>query len=189
VDETDARIPVVPSACARNSAIVDEKYDSVASVLQVEWAACYGAEMPQLTRYLMKCFSDCDLCDAVDAAHSAFAELFSKWDTVRNPRPWLRTVAFRYMLRQPAKAERPLDALVREPSVPSDDVRLEWREEEQRILDALRQLPATQRQVLALLCDQFPYREIAEIMNMSEPAVRKNAERARARMKQILGIT
>jgi hypothetical protein len=43
----------------------------------VEWAACYQAEMPYLIRYLLKCFDNADVHDAADAAHSAFAELFT----------------------------------------------------------------------------------------------------------------
>jgi hypothetical protein len=42
--------------------------------------------MPQLIRYLMKCFGESDMRDAADAAQSAFAELFAKWNTVRSPR-------------------------------------------------------------------------------------------------------
>jgi DNA-directed RNA polymerase specialized sigma24 family protein len=43
--------------------------------------------------------------------------------------------------------------------------------------------------VLALVYDQFSYREIAEIIEKSEATVRKNIERARAAMRQILGVT
>jgi len=47
----------------------------------------------------------------------------------------------------------------------------------------------TQRQVLALVYDGFSYKEIAQIMDKTEDAVRKNAERARQEMKKLLGIT
>ena len=111
--------------------------------------------MPRLVRYLMKCFGDSGMRDSADAAHNAFVELFTNWDTVRSPRAWLRTVAFRQMLRQNASAEYPLDVLRQEPATVPASVRLELGEETQAVLDGLRQLPLAQRQVLALIYDQF----------------------------------
>ena len=155
-------------------------------MLQRSWEDLYKAEMPRLVRYLMKCFGDSDMRDAADAAHSAFVELFTNWDTVRSPRAWLRKVAFRQMLRQNVSAEYPLDMLRQEPATVSASARLELREETQVVLHALQQLPLLQRQVLALIYDGFSYREIAQILVMSEAAVRKNAERARRRMSELL---
>ena len=143
--------------------------------------------MPRLVRYLMKCFGDSDMRDAADAAHNAFVELFTKWDTVRSPRAWLRTVAFRQMLRQNASAEYPLDMLRQEPATAPASARLELREETQAVLHGLRQLPLAQRQVLALIYDEFSYSEIAQITGTSDAAIRKNAERARRRMSELLG--
>ena len=143
--------------------------------------------MPRLVRYLMKCFGDSGMRDAADAAHNAFVELFTNWDTVRSPRAWLRTVAFRQMLRQNASAEYPLDVLRKEPGTVPASARLELREETQAVLRGLRQLPLTQRQVLALIYDGFSYGEIAQIIGISQAAVRKNAERARRRMSELLG--
>ena len=65
---------------------------------------------------------------------------------------------------------------------------LELREQEHRVLAALRRLPLAQRQVMALMYDQFSYPEIAGIVGKSEETVRKNAERGRAAMKELLGI-
>ncbi len=145
--------------------------------------------MPRLIRYLIKCFGDSGLRDAADAAQIAFTELFANWRTVRSPKAWLRTVAFRQMLRQHASPEYPLDMLRQEPTAVPASVRLELREETQAVLGQLRQLPLAQRQVLALIYDQFSYGEIAQITGTSEDAVRKNAERARRKMKELLGIT
>jgi len=190
VDDTDATVPVpdIPSAATRDNALDDQEWDSAASVLREEWDACYRAEMPRLIRYLMKCFGDSDMRDAADAAQSAFTELFANWTTVRNPRPWLWTVAFRQMLRQNASPGYPLDMLRREPGTAPASAWLELREETQAVLARLRQLPLAQRQVLALIYDQFSYAEIAQITGTSEDAVRKNAERARRKMKQLPGI-
>ena len=191
MDDTDATIPVpdTPAAAPRDSAIDDQQCGPVASVLQRSWEDLYKAEMPRLVRYLIKCFGDSGMRDAADAAHNAFVELFTKSDTVRSPRAWLRTVAFRQMLRQNASAEYPLDVLRQEPATVPASARLELGEETQAVLDGLRQLPLAQRQVLALIYDQFSYSEIAQIMSISQAAVRKNAERARRRMSELLGIT
>lgn len=191
MDDTDATTPVPdsPAAIAPNDAIDSQECDSVASVVQREWVECYKTEMPRLIRYLMKCFGDTDMRDAAEAAQSAFTELFANWDAVRHRQAWLRKVAFRQMLRQHARAEAPLDSLRQEPASRPASARLELREEHQAVLNQLRELPVAQRQVLALMYDQFSYREIAEIMDTNEAAVRKNAERARSRMKELLGIT
>src|SRR5262249_2504098 len=173
-------------ASPRAGVIAAGERNRVAGALQAEWEACYRAEMPQLIRYLMKCFGESDMRDAADAAQSAFAELFAKWSTVRSPRSWLRTGAFRQMRRQPAKY--PLD-VHSEPSGLPAPAALELREQEGKVLAALRQLPLAQRQVLALVYDQFSCREIAEITGKNEAAVRKNIERARAAMREILGVT
>jgi RNA polymerase sigma factor (sigma-70 family) len=190
VDDSGAAVPDVPSSKRRNYAITPNECDSIASVSRAEWAACYKDEMPYLIRYLVKCFDDADIRDAADAAHSAFAELFTMWNTVRSPRAWLRTVAFRQMLRQPVKGEYPLDtAQLQQLIVSSASAQLELREQERTVIAALHELPLTQRQVFALMYDKFSYREIAEIMDMTEPAVRKNAERAKMRIKEFLKPT
>ncbi len=191
MDDTDATVPVpdIPAAATRDNAIDDQEYDSAASMLHEEWDACYRAEMPRLIRYLMKCFGDSDMHDAADAAQSAFTELLAKWNTVRSPRAWLRTVAFRQMLRQNASAGYPLDMLRQEPAMVPASAQLEVREETQAVMGWLRQLPLAQRQVLALIYDDFSYSEIAQITGTSQAAVRKNAERAKRTMKQLLEIT
>jgi len=185
VDDTGPPAQDIPSASLRAGAITADKCDSRAGALQAGWEACYRSEMPHLIRYLMKCFAESDMRDAADAAQGAFAELFTKWDTVRSPRAWLRRVAFRQMLQQPV--EYPLDVHM-EPSVVSASAPLELREQEHQVLAALRRLPLAQRQVMALIYDQFSYPEIAGIVGKSEETVRKNAERGRAAMKELLGV-
>jgi RNA polymerase sigma factor (sigma-70 family) len=181
VDDTDAAGP--RARPARVSGLAARR-DMAVKAPMAEWVACYKAEMPPLIRYLMKCFDGSDVRDAADAAQSAFAELFTRWDDVRSPRTWLRTVAFRQMLRKPA--DYPLGASCATPLTHAASAQLELREQEMEVLAALRELPLAQRQVVALMYDQFSYREIAEITGKTEVAVRKNAERARAALKERL---
>jgi RNA polymerase sigma-70 factor (ECF subfamily) len=179
----DASVADIEVSRLRIGTVTGEKRDAAVSPLHADWEACYRAEMPQLIRYLMKCFGESDMRDAADAAQSAFVELFAKWHTVSNPRAWLRTVAFRQMIRRPAGY--PLDERSEAP-VLSAPATWEIREQERQILVALRQLPPAQRQVMALMYDQFTYQEIAEITGQNEAAVRKSAERARSAMKELL---
>jgi len=126
--------------------------------------------------------------DAVDAAQCAFEELFKKWDTVRNPKAWLRTVAFHIFLRLPVRNERALEDHDQASVLPAS-TRIELREEEQAVISALHQLPMTQRRVFALHYDKFETREIAEMLQMTEAAVRQNLARARAKLRELLGFT
>jgi RNA polymerase sigma factor (sigma-70 family) len=175
---TDIEVPQT-----RAGSVTRRKRDADLSSLHAEWEACYQAEMPQLIRYLMKCFGESDMRDAADAAQSAFVELFAQWHAVSSPRAWLRTVAFRQMLRRPAGY--PLDEHSEAPVLSAPAI-LEIREQELQVLKALRQLPPAQRQVMALIYDQFTYQEIAEITGKNEVTIRKNVERARSAMKEFL---
>jgi RNA polymerase sigma factor (sigma-70 family) len=153
-------------------------------VSQVEFAACYQAEMPGLVRFMMRCGAAEQ--DAVDAAQDAFTALYQKWGSVRHPARWLRTVALRSFLRQPVTGRTPLDESYDRAGPLSASARIELDEEDRAVLAACRQLPMTQRAVFALHFDQFSNREIAEMLAMKEPAVRKNLERARAALRKLL---
>ena len=152
-----------------------------------EFATCYYAEMPALIRFLVKCGAGPD--DAADAAQEAFTELFLRWHSVRCPRPWLRQVAFRAFLHQPVRGTVPLDDTPDLPDAAREGDRFDFRDEAQVVLDLLDLLPTTQRAVLALHYDQFPTRDIAQILGLTQAAVRKNLERARATLKQLLDLS
>jgi RNA polymerase sigma factor (sigma-70 family) len=157
----------------RSSAAVDPQF-----------ATCYQAEMPALIGFLLTCGAT--RYEAADVAQEAFIELFEHWQAVRNPKSWLRTVAFRFFLRRPASSALPLTECQEAASQLSISSRFDFREEEQFVLNVFRLLPTAQRAVLALHYDQFETREIADILNMNKAAVRKNLERARATLKEFL---
>jgi RNA polymerase sigma factor (sigma-70 family) len=184
VEDSSAPAPGSPAGQPQE-AVTPGSRDSATGVSQVEFAACYAAEMPVLVRFLMKCGASEQ--DAMDAAHNAFVQLYQQWATVRRPKPWLRTVAFRIFLKMPITGEHPLSAEHDQPSVAPASACLELYEEERAVLAAFRQLPMTQRAVFALYFDKFPIREIAEILQMKEDAVRQNIVRARATLKGLLG--
>lgn len=152
-----------------------------------EFATCYHAEMPALIGFLIKCGANHH--DAADAAQEAFLELFKQWQDVRKPKQWLRTVAFRVFLHQPAGNTSPLERAQDISSPLSASARFDFREEEKLVLDVLDLLPTTQRAVLALHFDQFETHDIAEILGMKQETVRKNLERARATLKKLLDFS
>jgi RNA polymerase sigma-70 factor (ECF subfamily) len=180
---TDMSAPV-PGVPRGPEAIAAPRRDGVTDVAQVEFAACYAAEMPVLVRFLMKCGAS--QLDAMDAAHNAFVLLYQQWDSVRQPRQWLRTVAFRLFLRMPAASGQPLRDEDDRAVAGSAADRLELQEEERAVLGTFLRLPMTQRAVFALYFDDFSVREIAEILQMSTDAVRQNISRARAALRVLL---
>ena len=182
----------VPTAAANLVILLvsEENWQSVRSppsrtlpAVDPEFATCYHAEFPALIAFLIKCGASYH--DTADAAQEAFLELFNQWADVRNPRQWLRTVAFRIFLRQPAEETSPLEAAPDASSPLTASTRLDFREEERIVLYALSRLPQAQRAVLALHYDHFKTSEIAEILGMRQAAVRKNLERARAALKKL----
>lgn len=183
----DDSSPPAPDMPADQETVPQERPHLAADLAaEVEFAACYQAEMPVLIRFLIK--YGASYHDAAEAAQEAFIELHRQWHTVRKPKSWLRTVAIRMYLANPA--DKPLSPDDRDkPGLLSASGRIEFREEEEAVLAALRSLPPAQRAVLALHYDQFETRDIAEILDMTEAAVCKNLERGRAALKRFLGFT
>jgi RNA polymerase sigma factor (sigma-70 family) len=151
----------------------------------VEYARVYRAEKSRLVLYLIRCGANWH--DAEDAAQQALAALYNQWGTVCNPGPWLRIVAFRAFMRTRDPNGRSREGLdqLRVPGVPAD---VESLLEQYAVLSAIGQLPPLQRQVFALHFDQLETSEIAEALKISEAAVRQNLARARARLKELLGL-
>jgi RNA polymerase sigma factor (sigma-70 family) len=169
-----------------SAAAPDMPSDGQPDLPSVEWAACYRAEMPYLQRYLMHTFNLSNINDSCDPAHDAFEELFKKWSEVENPKAWLRTVAFRKMLGHLPKNETSLDNIFYDPADEAASARLMLNEEEQAARAAISKLPVTQRQVFSMYYDGFSYSEIAEVLEITQAAARKNMERAKAKLRELL---
>ena len=61
------------------------------------------------------------------------------------------------------------------------------RQEYRTVIEAMQQLEKTERDILALAADgDFSYREIAQIVGISEGHVRVKVHRARVKLKEIL---
>ena len=151
----------------------------------VEVEQFYRTEMPRVIRFLMSCGADVYVAE--DAAQHAFMLLYTRWETVHAPAPWVRTVALRQFLRDRRIAdEKETLEPAHQPAVPPASAYVELCEETRAVLAELNQLPVAQRAVFALHYDQFGTSEISEMLKMTEPAVRKNLERARSRLRERL---
>jgi len=151
------------------------------------FATCYHAEMPALIGFLVKCGAHHR--DAANDAQETFLELFEKWQSVRNPRRWLRATAFRIFLRRPVGNTPPMAVNHAIPRSPGTLDHSGFGADEELLLDALELLPTTQRAVLALHYDQFRNRDIAHILGMKQAIVRRNLAEGRAALEDRLDLS
>ena len=120
---------------------------------------------------------------AYDVTQEAFARAFSRWSRVKEsawPQAWVTITAFNLSRRHFRRLSRRLpadpDAIARGPT-----------EDRLDILAALRSLPERQRQaaVLHYLVD-CPIAMVAELMGLSEGAVKAHLFKARMGMRNAL---
>jgi len=63
------------------------------------------------------------------------------------------------------------------------------KHERERLMSAIHLLPATHRQMIALLLEDFSYAEMAEVLGITENNVAVRLNRARDALKDLLGVT
>jgi RNA polymerase sigma-70 factor (ECF subfamily) len=151
-----------------------------------EFEAFYAVEAKRLTRFVMR--HGASVHEAADAAQSAFAQALMVWETIRQPRAWLRRVAIREYYHRALSLEDPKDAIPDHTGALSAAAEVELREQTHKVLGALATLPARQRQVMAWRYDGFSPAEIAEALDLDPAAVRQNLHKARGNLKKLLGI-
>ncbi|MFC6064362.1 RNA polymerase sigma factor [Streptomyces ochraceiscleroticus] len=154
------------------------------TVALVDFASYYEQHLAKLIRHLMR--QGARPHEAAEAAQAAFTEAYAQWDTIRHPAAWLRQVALRLFLRQPAHREELTGAPPDRPGGICPLGAVELKEEENRVYAALAALPPLQRQVLAWHLDGFGLAEIAAALGKTPEAVRQNLSRGRARLKEML---
>lgn len=166
----DISPPAVRSASARIETVLGPQ----------SFADVYRAEMPLLARFVMK--HGASPQEAADAAHEAFAQAYEVWDNIRYPSRWLRTVASRVYFRAKLREDLPgeLPSSPTEFHLPSN---IELSDQEREVYGTLAELPPRQRQVMAWYYDWYTVPEIAEVLRITEDAVRQNLCRARAALK------
>jgi DNA-directed RNA polymerase specialized sigma24 family protein len=137
----------------------------------------FAADMrPRMVRALV---GSCGIDDAPDAASEALLYALANWDAIRsmeNPGGYL------FRVGQSRSRRR------REPRLPAPiDVGLP--DVEPALIPALMALPTTQRTAVWLVhaCD-WPYREVAEAMNISESMVGNHVSRGLDALRRKLGV-
>ncbi|KUH35794.1 RNA polymerase sigma factor [Streptomyces kanasensis] len=151
--------------------------------------ALHHEQYPALIRFLL--FSGATWAEAQDAAQEAFTKMCTPGLNISRPKAWLRTVAWRAWVSQKV---RPEDACA---DLPEPEVSLRWEtpahaaeigEEARLVVEHLLRLPSKQRAALAWNLDGFTTEETARAMGTTQTAVRQNLSRARAALKESLGL-
>lgn len=139
----------------------------------------------RLIAYLRK--SGFEIAAAEDAAAEAMARLMEAWDDVDHARAWVRTAARRYAYHQLERGKRGVEealwggwARAGHHDGPESAV---LRHEQ--VLFLLATLPDRQRDVMALVFEEYRNEDIATELKISEVTVRSNVRHARKRLKRI----
>jgi len=153
-----------------------------------EFETFFRENYAPLASYLMR--MGAGAADAEDIAQVAFIAVHRRWQElvgrVENLRAYLFTIASRLYYRTARAgrrtvvvADEDLSELHGPVADPSSHV--EFAVDFQNMLASL---PTLQREVMSLRAMDLSYGEIAPIVGMQEPAVRKLAERARATLRK-----
>ena len=96
--------------------------------------------------------------------------------------------AISHLTRRPP-SERELDEAIERPDDRHNPENVVSKEERTaRLLKAIRRLPVQYRQVLTLSLEDLDYREIAEVLGISESNVGVRLNRARQLLRQTMGV-
>jgi RNA polymerase sigma factor (sigma-70 family) len=178
-----------PGVTRRRDPVHDVAADvAVAAQREAEFAAFYRAEIRKLVGFVMNA-AGTNHHDAADAAQNALMQAWTVWDTLTNPRAWVRTVAIRQFYRSSPQRQIPTDTPPDCPVLETPDVALELSEQTKAAHRLLDILPTQQRIVFTLSREGISNKEIANELKMTEAAVRQNLHRARTALKQRLEIS
>lgn len=125
--------------------------------------------------------------DAEDAVSAAMVEAYVRWYLLENPAGWVRTAAIhQYVNNTERDRRRPLLEAQAARSAAVNALQPDSGEPDEcdRVTAVLRQLPTTQREVMALTIDGFEPAKIAEILQTSPANVRSNLRHARDRLRR-----
>ena len=146
---------------------------------------------PSLCRFL-ECLLGGRTAVAQDLAQESFLQLHrTAWGTVppNEARFWLYRVARNFALNEFRKGQtrnRLFDRVVEamRPRTRTPEEQFELQERQQLVLDMLQSLPEDQRAALLLReQEQLSYREIGEVLNISESKVKVDIFRARTALR------
>jgi RNA polymerase sigma factor (sigma-70 family) len=128
--------------------------------------------------------------DAEDAADEAMTEVFTRWRQITSPVAYARRAVVSHFLKNKERGPDRVRARLRERGEGRhegrEDTGLTIWEDTQWVTQLLRSLPPAQREVMALVVDEFPPGEIATLLGRNPPAIRQNLAAARRRLAQAL---
>ena len=156
----------------------------------------YERYRDDLLRYCFVCLGDWD--DAADATQQVFANVLAKLpgfvDRDDSFRGWLFTIAHHEVgsrqRRRIRRLEEPLaaDDWMEDPAPTPEDLAV-CADDHRRLRALLAQLPVRRRRVCELRLADLTDRQIADILGMSESAVRTAQSRAVERLRDLMGVT
>ncbi|MDH6455369.1 MULTISPECIES: sigma-70 family RNA polymerase sigma factor [unclassified Streptomyces] len=152
------------------------------SAARSEFAGFYEKTMPRLVVFVLR--HGADIHEAREAAQAAFAQAWERWESIEHPHAWLRTVAFRQLVRVRERPEGPLQDTEGQSGGVCPVERIELGAQEELVLKVLAGLPMQQRRAFAWIYDGFTPQETAEALQTTPEAVRQNLARARKSLKQ-----
>lgn len=149
----------------------------------------YNREWPGMVRLALLLLGDRP--SAEDVAQDAFAELYRRWDRLRDPTRALTYLRSTVLNRSRSVLRRRTVALrhrrSHDPPVWSAEQQSVLNEERREVLRALTRLPARRREVLVLrFYLELSDAEIAETLGISQGSVRSAASRGLAALGRIL---
>jgi RNA polymerase sigma-70 factor (ECF subfamily) len=137
-------------------------------------------------------YAGANLDDAEDAVSTAMIEAYLAWPLLTNPAAWVRTAALHNFINSAQRnRRRPLleaqvgrrDRVDTTPAAPAEEP-----DERDHVLAALRELPPTQRKVMALVLDGHAPAQIADMLGVNPASVRSNLRHARQGLRRRLEV-
>ena len=153
----------------------------------MEFDEFFRAEHKKLIRFAMTMGADGDLAEEI--AQAALVRAFQHWDTIDNPRAWVRTTARNELItvRSAARRETPQESMPDREVPTSTALAVELGDEGRRVLKALDTLPPRQREVMAWIIDGFGAAEIARELGVTPESVRQNYAKGRKNLSRFYG--
>lgn len=153
---------------------------------EAKWRDHLAALAPQAAVYLQKLGASPE--EARDAVQTAVAEAWERRSGIDDFRAYIWRTARNTYFASPVSPTALHEDVLPVPQYHLPAHVVEARDEAQRVLTAMRQLPFRQREALALTGDGFKAAEIAKMTGTTLPAVRQSISRARAALKVLLTV-
>jgi RNA polymerase sigma factor (sigma-70 family) len=173
------------SADKVSARVSDPKTDSERDARDKAFSAYYTSDIDGLINFLI--WQGAKASDAAECAQEAMVRAHAYWETIANPRAWVRRTASRIWGRRMGEIREVLsDAVPERSALVRDDAEIEAAMARHDVLRRLDALPTRQRQVLAWTMDGYTGPEIAVELGISADAVRSSLVKARRAMAEEL---